>query len=126
MGFNPSYAWRSIWSSRSILNLGVRWRVGDGKSINMWRDAWVGGNGIGKLITPVRILDQNATVDALMDVDNHKWRTEVISEVLFPNDMDRILQIPISTNGSPDMRVWAANEDGIFRVRDAYSLALRA
>lgn len=92
----------------------------------MWRDAWVGGNGIGKLITPVRILDQNATVDALMDVDNHKWRTEVISEVLFPNDMDRILQIPISTNGSPDMRVWAANEDGIFRVRDAYSLALRA
>lgn len=35
VGFNPSYARRSIWSSRSILDLGVRWHIGDGKYVKL-------------------------------------------------------------------------------------------
>lgn len=37
VGVNRSYVWRSIWGSRSLLELGVRWRVGDGKSIKLWQ-----------------------------------------------------------------------------------------
>ncbi|KAI5659966.1 hypothetical protein M9H77_28759 [Catharanthus roseus] len=29
----PSYAWRSIWEARGLLEEEVRWRVGDGRSI---------------------------------------------------------------------------------------------
>lgn len=84
----------------------MRWKVSDGKSINMWKDAWVCGNGTGKLITLVRVLDENTTVDALLDNETHTWRRDIISE-------------------ASDERVWTGSLDGSFRVRDAYSLALR-
>lgn len=126
VGFNPSYAWRSIWSSRSVLELGVRWRVGDGRSIKIWKDAWLDGDGTGKLITPVRVLDQDDTVDKLMDSSNHMWCPDIVNEVLFPIDAERVMNIPISSTGVPDMRVWIASTDGLFRVKDAYSLALNA
>lgn len=41
-------------------------------------------------------------------------------------DVDRISRVPISTSNIHDERVWAASDDGCFRVRDAYSLALRS
>lgn len=39
VGIHPSYAWRSIWGSRSTLERGVRWKVSDGMSIKLWHDA---------------------------------------------------------------------------------------
>ncbi|MCI06094.1 putative ribonuclease H protein, partial [Trifolium medium] len=36
LGHNPSYSWRSIWSSRHILATGCRWRIGDGTKGNNW------------------------------------------------------------------------------------------
>lgn len=77
----------------------MRWRIGDGKSVKMWQDAWVSDKGSGKLITPMRFLDHNTTVDGLMDVENQRWRIDIISEVLFPIDTERIVKIPISSLG---------------------------
>lgn len=55
-----------------MLELGVRWKVCDGNSIKLWKDTWLGGNGTGKLITPVRVLDSEATVASLLDNERHK------------------------------------------------------
>lgn len=109
-----------------MLELGVRWRIGDGKSVRLWKDAWVGSNGSGKIISPVRILDENATVDAILDNVDHCWKVDLLTDILFPIDVDRILQIPVSTSGGTDERIWTASEDAVFRVRDAYNLALKA
>lgn len=57
--------------------------MGDGRTINIWNDAWIGGNGTGKVITPIRLLDRNATVDTLLDNENHEWRMDIVSEVFF-------------------------------------------
>lgn len=40
-GSNPSFIWQSILWSMDILAKGFRWRVGDGKSINAFKDAWI-------------------------------------------------------------------------------------
>ena len=125
IGTNSSYAWRGIWGSRSLLDIVVRWRVGDGKTVRICKDAWLGIEGSGKLITTIRVLDENATVETFMDKDNLVWR-DVMKEILLPMDVDRIMQIPISSSGGNDERIWAVCEDGIFRVHDAYNLALRA
>lgn len=122
---NSSYAWRSIWSSRPTLELGVRWKVSNGKSIKLWHDAWLGGNGTGKLITPIRILDENSTVDVHLDSETLMWRRNILSEVLFPVDVDRVVQIPISSSSASNERLWVSSVDGIFRVRDVYALALK-
>lgn len=41
LGQNPSYAWHGIWEVQFILIKGKIWRVGDGKSINLWTEPWV-------------------------------------------------------------------------------------
>ena len=38
MGCQPSYAWRSIMAAQHLVQRGVRWQVGDGKMIKIWRD----------------------------------------------------------------------------------------
>lgn len=65
-------------------------------------------------------------LDAIIDNTTHSWRLDLIFEILLPIDIDRIKLIPLSTTGTPDERIWAAAEDGIFRVRDMYALALSA
>lgn len=84
----------------------------------------MGGHGTGKIITPPRLLDKEATVASIMDGENHSWRLDLISEVFFPVDVDRINYIPLCSFKVVDERVWTASDDGIFRVKDAYSLAL--
>jgi len=39
-GHHPSFAWRSIWAAQSLISEGVRWQVGNGKSISIWKDKW--------------------------------------------------------------------------------------
>lgn len=42
IGFKPSYAWRSITSSKEVVIKGSRWRVGNGDNISIWKH---GGKG---------------------------------------------------------------------------------
>lgn len=47
-----SYTWRSILRGIQALNLGVIWRLGDGESINIWRDPWLPRDYSRRPITP--------------------------------------------------------------------------
>ena len=38
MGSNPSWIWRGICCSQVCLRKGLRWRIGDGSSVNVWND----------------------------------------------------------------------------------------
>ncbi|GAA0169943.1 hypothetical protein LIER_24319 [Lithospermum erythrorhizon] len=40
-GSNPSYGWRSLLQGQKILKKGVRWRVGDGRTINFRTEPWI-------------------------------------------------------------------------------------
>lgn len=106
--------------------MGVRWRIRDGKSVRRWKDAWLGNKGSGKIISPIRVSDENATFDAFLNKDNLLWRVDVMKDILLPIDVERIVQIPISSSGGNDEHIWAASEDGMFRVCDVYNLALPA
>ena len=41
LGQNPSYTWRSLWSTQSLLILGHKWKIGDGSNINVWSMLWI-------------------------------------------------------------------------------------
>ena len=38
LGSSPSYSWRSIFNSLSVIRKGTRWCVGNGKQIHIWDD----------------------------------------------------------------------------------------
>lgn len=100
--------------------------MGNGDSIKIWRDAWLGGQGTGKIVSPPSLLDKEATVASLIDRDRFCWRMDIINEVFLQVDVERISEVLISTSNPSDTRIWAASDYGLFRVRDAYALALRS
>lgn len=82
--------------------------------------------GIGKIVSPIRVLHENATVDNLIDAVEKKWRANLMQHIMLLMDSRLILQVHIRKFGGKDERVWAASEDVVFRVWDAYNLALQA
>jgi hypothetical protein len=41
LGNRPLYVWRSLLSAKELLQEGLVWRIGDGKSIKIWHDRWI-------------------------------------------------------------------------------------
>jgi hypothetical protein len=41
IGHNPSYVWRNIWSSKSVIQGGSKWSIGTGENISLWDQNWL-------------------------------------------------------------------------------------
>lgn len=39
---NASWVWRSICKGNSVVEIGMKWSVGNGNSLRFWSDWWVG------------------------------------------------------------------------------------
>ena len=64
---NASYVWRSICAANVVLKAGLRWRIGTGSRVKIWKDAWLPSPTTHRVLSPISVLDQNATVDSLID-----------------------------------------------------------
>lgn len=62
MGYNPSYAWKSIQNANNLLKEGLVRRVGNESSIKFWRDKWLESPNSYSFQFSVRILDREANV----------------------------------------------------------------
>lgn len=40
---SASWVWKSIWGGKELIDKGMRHRVGDGKTIQVWKDKWIPG-----------------------------------------------------------------------------------
>ena len=71
LGNNSSFTWRSIWATKRTLEKGLCWRVGNGRSIWIWKDPWITKlNNFMPQPTLVG-LDENAMVSELIDEETH-------------------------------------------------------
>ena len=68
-----SFAWKSIMKARKVILKGMGWRIGDGKSINIYGDNWLPGEGSPKIISPQAPELEGAKVSALISVDTGTW-----------------------------------------------------
>lgn len=99
IGNNPSFSWRNIVGARQILDEGCFWRVGDGRTIKIWKDRWIPIPHNFKVMTPLRILDEEAIVAELIDVDSQRWNIPLINQVFLPHEAEIIKHIPIFPRG---------------------------
>lgn len=53
IGRNPSFIWTSIHAGQGLLRKGVRWKVGKGNSIRVWRSPWLNDNNNFHIQTPL-------------------------------------------------------------------------
>lgn len=80
-GSQPSYIWKSILWSRDLIRQGIRWQVGDGRSIHAFEDARI--NGLSAGWSSVKSYELNWNMTEFIDA-NGSWN-EVALHNVFPN-----------------------------------------
>ena len=108
-----------------MLRDGIRWCVGDGKSIKIWNDAWLRSTGTGRIISPKSALVCGENVANLMDHDNAIWNESLVRSLFVPFEAESILSIPISSMKPADSQIWAKTPNGLFSVKSAYRVAVQ-
>jgi hypothetical protein len=125
LGNRPSYAWRSIFMAREVLHLGLRWHIGDGKSVDIWRDPWLPTKGSFMVRSDPQGSHPVESVSDLILADSQRWNVELIKEVFSEWEANVIVSIPLPPRQRVDHLFWDDTKNGLFSVKSAYYLHLR-
>ncbi|KAM6569080.1 hypothetical protein CsatB_017065 [Cannabis sativa] len=112
LGNNPSFVWRSIWSSQDLLRSGIRRTIGTGTNVNILQHPW-----LPNLANPYVSVHHpglvNQFVDSLFITDSRAWDIDVVMDMFCASDAAAILGIPLSLNATRDSWSWMYenNED---------------
>jgi hypothetical protein len=107
---------------KKLLQQGLFWRVGDGKTINILRDNWILDVTHGTLTTTSPVKDDQ-TVSSLMQENGGQWKEKSVRD-LFPEEIsEKILSIPTSSEGCSDFPSWPHTKSGTYSVKSVYNLA---
>lgn len=106
-GHHPSFAWRRIWAAQSLLKDGLKWQVGNGRDVYIWKDKWTPNPTTFQIISPLTILPIDAKVSALIDEENGVWKTSLIRELFLDREVESILSPTLPT----DKLVWTTTKN---------------
>ena len=124
IGRNPSYAWRSLMAAQGVIRRGMRWQVGTGNQIRVWRDKWIPRSSTYKVITPELPSLNGALVCELINRETKEWDRDKIEQWFLPEDRDEILGILLSIMSNRERIIWVENRSGKSFVKNAYILVL--
>ncbi|XP_060974183.1 uncharacterized protein LOC133039333 [Cannabis sativa] len=119
LGRNPSFVWRSIWSSMDLLRQGVKRTIGTGSSTSILHHPWLPDSG-NPYITSSHIGLIGHTVSSLFSIDERSWDTDLVRDMFNDRDANLILSIPLSFSASSDFWSWSNESSGHFSVKSAY------
>jgi hypothetical protein len=61
-----------------------------------------------------------STVSELIDQETGTWDEEMLHDLFWPVDVQRVLNIPLATGMMQDFVAWNFNKSGTFSVKSAY------
>jgi hypothetical protein len=119
---DASPGWRGIEFGLELFKEGLIWRIGDGKSINIWRDNWIARDynlkvAAGKTNTRIR------RADHLIIQNPSRWNEHLIRKIFYMEDAEWILKQKLPRNTCHDFLAWHYEKTGEFSVKSAYRLA---
>ena len=118
----PSYAWRSIYASKTLIQQGMMWKVGDGRSIKIWGDRWIPSPSTYSVQSPINILEHDAKVYSLIDDETRWWNKAFVCSIFIKEEADIICRMPICPMQQCDRLVWAVSAKGDFQCKKCISL----
>ncbi|KAG7590131.1 Reverse transcriptase zinc-binding domain [Arabidopsis suecica] len=122
LGSRPSFGWRSIQHGRELLKHGLRKRVGNGESINVWTDYWLDDNGLRAPWIKNPIINIDLKVCDLIDARRRDWDIDKLQEQFYPDDV-ALIRANRPVVAVDDFWIWKHNRSGDFSVKSGYWLA---
>lgn len=103
------------------MKAGLRWVLGDGRSINIFKDRWLRGNPNFCVDHEVsNLADRNETVSAFFMGDRRAWDETKVRKTFSYHDAEAILAVRIPQNSTLDRLAWVHSKDGQYLVKSAY------
>ena len=104
LGNNPSYVWRSLLATREIICEGLKWGMGDGRTISVTMHKWHSHK-------PIFLGEQSELLlKDLIDGDTGQWDREKISNLFAYKTSMEIMSIPLQRNKTRDVLIWKENK----------------
>ena len=88
----------------------------------IWQDKWLPTPSTFKVVSPCRLLPQDALVNSLIIDHSHSWNHRLIDEVFLPHEAETIKAIPLRPSRPKDSWCWTGTTRGVFSVQSAYHL----
>ena len=114
-----SFAWKSILWFRDLIEKGSFWRIGNGKSVQIYKDAWL-PSPEGRISSPVLHLAPESTVDFLINAALGWWNTNLIDLCFYPPEANLIKSLPLCSIPQPDTLVWRSKKSGCYSMKSGY------
>ena len=99
---NDSFAWKSILKGKDVIKKGAQWRVGDGSSIQIFKDGWLLTPHHSRILSPITFFDPNAPISVLIDKERNYWLADANDNNFLPFEAKTIKSIPLSLFVSKD------------------------
>lgn len=77
-----------------------------------------------KVVSPINFLGGDAKVSELIDPKKKEWEVNLVRQILWPQEADMVLGIPLSISLPPDKLLWACIANENFTVHSAYNLIM--
>ncbi|KAI9200299.1 hypothetical protein LWI28_005649 [Acer negundo] len=104
----------------SFSDNGLRWKVGDGKSIQIYKDNWFQRSWNFKILSTL-MLDSNALVNDLF-LPSGGWNIQKLKANFRCCDVDEILKTLIDMMNTKDTVIWQFEGKGAYSIKSGYWL----
>ncbi|XP_056863940.1 uncharacterized protein LOC108850255 [Raphanus sativus] len=119
---SASHGWRGILWGRDLLIAGLGWSIGNGETVNVWRDPWLSPQTPTRPMGPPTRENQELRVSDLILGQSNEWNLQAVRQHL-PQYEDLILQIIPSSLNKRDELVWLHEKSGKYSTKSGYAIS---
>ncbi|CAL8105061.1 unnamed protein product [Prunus armeniaca] len=116
-----SSTWRGVLHGAALLRKGMLWGIGDGGTVEFWKDNWVFDAPLNQNDSGVDICDPDSVISSFYR--DGWWDMEKLRVALPEELVQRVISCPVGFNsGIQDAQIWKFSSNGIFSVKSAYNM----
>lgn len=112
-----------MFAAMTLVQNGIRWRIGGGEGVQIWKDNWLPRDHSLRPITPDLYDLGDITMVNLLTSHATTWDDNLVHTLFWEEDTNSILSIPLNGPTIRDIRAWHYTKHGCYSVKTAYYLA---
>ncbi|XP_071916173.1 uncharacterized protein [Coffea arabica] len=116
-----SWIWQSLHSSLEMLDSGMWKQVGDGSTVEIWKDRWVECSKSGRVSSPKPNGYQLTKVCNL--IKGRQWNKDIIQGLFAKEESEAIMSIPLSVFQMKDRFKWKYTANVCYSTKSDYARA---